>query len=78
MKFSDLYNIAELFKGSKVEHLTSDIEIVVNMSKYDLENIDLELHKMTNPKSKFKHTSIVTATINGINFRLEEKDEEEK
>ena len=50
----------------------------MKMSSRDLEMIDLELHRMTSPSTKFKHTNVVTATINGINFRLEEKDEEEE
>lgn len=78
MTFNDLYNVAELFKDSKVEHISKDIQIVMKMSSHDLEMIDLELHRMTSPSTKFKHTNVVTATINGINFRLEEKDEEEE
>lgn len=78
MTFNDLYNVAELFKDSKVEHISKDIQIVMKMSSRDLEMIDLELHRMTSPSMKFKHTNVVTATINGINFRLEEKDEEEE
>lgn len=78
MIFNDLYNIAELFKDSKVEGFTNDIEIVVKMPSYDLEMIDMDLHRMTSPNTKFKHTKIVTASINGVNFRLEEKDREEE
>lgn len=78
MTFNDLYNVAELFKDSNVEHISKDIQIVMRMSSRDLEMIDLELHRMTSPSAKFKHTNVVTATINGINFRLEEKDEEEE
>lgn len=78
MTFNDLYNVAELFKDSKVEHISKDIQIIMKMSSRDLEMIDLELHRMTNPSTKFKHTNVITATINGINFRLEEKDEEEE
>ena len=78
MTFNDLYNVAELFKDSKVEHISKDIQIVIKMSSRDLEMIDLELHRMTHPSTKFKHTNVITATINGINFRLEEKDEEEE
>lgn len=76
MTFNDLYNVAELFKDNKVEHISKDIQIVVKMPSRDLEMIDLELHRMTRPSTKFKHTNVVTATINGINFRMEEKDEE--
>ena len=77
MTFNDLYNVAELFKDNKVEQIAKDIQIIIKTPSHDLEMIDLELHRMTNPNTKFKHTNVVTATINGINFRLEEIDETE-
>ena len=46
------------FKDSKVEHISKDIQIVMKMSSRDLEMIDLELHRMTSPSTKFKHTNV--------------------
>ena len=51
-----------------------DMEISIKVPSYDLEAIDMELYRMTPQQGKFKHTKTVIATINGIKFKLEEKD----
>lgn len=66
---------------AKLQHYFINVQekLLINiMPSRNLEMIDLELYRMTSPSTKFKHTNVITATINGINFRLEEKDEEEE
>ena len=50
------------------------IEISLSLNKEDLNNIDKRLYEETYGKLKgFKHTNVVTATINGIKFKLVEE-----
>jgi hypothetical protein len=76
MRFKDLYDIAEALKQNVKDDL-QNIEITINMNDFDLEIIDMELYRMSNgQQGKFHHADTVTATINGVQFRLIKKKED--
>lgn len=72
MTLNDLYNVADKIKEN-LENYTNGLVIEYNISSKDLEAIDYELYETTNNDKPFHHTKVVNVTVNGIHFRLKEK-----
>lgn len=73
MKIDDLFNVAENMNEMFGEHI-DDIELTLKLTPADLAEIDKELYKISGASNGFRHTKIVQAQINGVSFRLLEKE----
>lgn len=77
MTLDELYDFSTAIAEAEKQvfnEIPSDIEISLSLNKEDLSYIDKRLYEETYGNLKgFKHTNIVTATINGIKFKLIEE-----
>ena len=77
MTLDELYDFSAVISGAEKQifnEIPSDIEISLSLNKEDLNHIDKRLYEETYGNLKrFKHTNIVTATINGVKFNLIEE-----
>lgn len=77
MTLDELYDFSAAIADVKAQIFGESqlgIEITLSLNKDNLGDIDKKLYEETHGElNGFKHTNIVTATINGIKFNLMEE-----